>query len=86
VLGENLLPVEEDFERSRVAGGDRHRPNLIVVIVQQVLRQTGGSRQIASGRAVLDANGWLLCILSLAGGAFVSHVNSSVHFRSSRGL
>ncbi len=43
MLGENLLTVEEDFERSRVAGGDRHRPNLIVVIVQQVLRQTGGS-------------------------------------------
>jgi hypothetical protein len=44
LLGENLSPVEKDFERSRLTGSKRHRPELIVVIVQQILRQTGGSR------------------------------------------
>ena len=44
VFGEDLSPVEKDFERTRLTGGDRHRPQLFVVIVQQVLRQTGGSR------------------------------------------
>ncbi len=43
-LGENHSPVEKDFERTRLTGGDRHRPELFVVIVQQILRQTGGSR------------------------------------------
>jgi len=44
VLGEDLFPVEKDFERSRLTGSKRYRPELIVVIVQQILRQTGGSR------------------------------------------
>ena len=43
VLGEDLSPVEKDFERSRLTGGNRHRPELFVIIVQQILRQTGGS-------------------------------------------
>jgi hypothetical protein len=43
VLGEDLSPVEKDFEGSRLTGGDRHRPELLVVIVQQILRQTGGA-------------------------------------------
>ena len=48
LLGENFLPVEEDLERSRLTGGDRHRPELILVVMQQILRQTGGSGKIAS--------------------------------------
>ena len=44
VLGEDLSPIEKDFERSRFARGERNRPQLFVVIVQQILRQTGGSR------------------------------------------
>jgi hypothetical protein len=43
LLGENLSPVEEDFERSRLTGSDRYRTELFVVVVQQILRQTGGS-------------------------------------------
>jgi hypothetical protein len=60
MLGEDLSPVEKDLERSRLTGGDRHRPQLFVVIVQQILRQTGGSREIPSGGAVLDPHRWLL--------------------------
>src|SRR5215210_4856449 len=30
VLGEDLSPVEKDFERSRPTGGNRHRPELFV--------------------------------------------------------
>ena len=60
VLGEDLSPVEKDFERSRLAGGNRHRPQLFVVIVQQILRQTGGSSEIPSGGAVLDPHHRLL--------------------------
>jgi hypothetical protein len=54
LFGEDLLPVEKDLERSGFTRGNRHALDLIVVIVQQVLRQTGGSRQIPSGGAVLD--------------------------------
>jgi hypothetical protein len=60
VLGEDLSPVEKYFERSRLTGRNRHRPELFVVIVQQILRQTGGSREIPSGIAVLDPHHWLL--------------------------
>ena len=81
-LGKNLLPVEEDFERSRFAGGHRHRPQLIVVVVQQVLRQTGGSSKIPSGGAVLDPHGWLLLGRGLARSAVVGHVVSSVRLCS----
>ena len=83
-LGKDLLPVEEDFERSRFAGGHRHRPQLIVVVVQQVLRQTGGSSKIPSGGAVLDPHGRLLLGPGVAGGAFVGHLVSSVRLHSSR--
>ena len=85
VLGENLLPVEEDFERSGVTGGHRHRPKLLVIIVQQVLRQTGGSREIPSGGAVLDPHHRLLSRWLLAGRVIsVGHVLSSVRLRPSR--
>jgi hypothetical protein len=60
VLREDLLSIEEDFEGSRLAGGDRHPPQLFVVVVQQILRQTGGSSEIPSGGAVLDPHQWLL--------------------------
>ena len=86
VLGKDLLPVEEDFERSCGTRGDRHSPELILVVMQQVLRQTGGSRKIPSGGAVLDPYGWLLLRRVLAGGAFTGHVVSSVRLRSSRRL
>ena len=67
LLGEDLSPVEEDFERSRLTGSDRHPPQLFVVIVQQILRQTGGSGEIPSGGAVLDPHHWLLSRRRLAG-------------------
>jgi hypothetical protein len=67
VFGKDLSPVEKDFERSCLTGGDRHRPELFVVIMQQILRQTGGSRQIPSGGAVLDPHHWLLSRPRLAG-------------------
>jgi hypothetical protein len=75
VLGEDLSPVEKDLERSRLTGGERHRPELFVVIVQQILRQTGGSREIPSGGAVLDPHHWLLPRRRLAG-SVVSHASS----------
>ena len=74
ILGEDLSPVEEDFERSRLTGSDRHRPELFVVIVQQILRQTGGSREIPSGGAVLDPHHWLLPRRRLAG-SVVGHAS-----------
>jgi hypothetical protein len=67
VLGEDFLSIEKDFERSRFAGSNRHRPELCVVIMQQILRQTGGSGQIPSGGAVLDPHCWLLSRRRLAG-------------------
>jgi hypothetical protein len=73
VLGEDLFPVEKDFERPRLTGGERHRPQLFVVIVQQILRQTGGSGKIPSGGAVLDPHRWLLSRRRLAG-PVVGHV------------
>jgi hypothetical protein len=75
VLGEDLSPVEKDFERSRLTGSDGHRPELFVVIVQQILRQTGGSREIPSGGAVLDPHHWLLPRRRLAG-SVVGHAAS----------
>ena len=83
-LGKDLLPVEKNFERSRFAGGHRHRPQVIVVVVQQVLRQTGGSSQIPSGGAVLDTYSWLLLGRGLALDALVGHVVTSVRRRSLR--
>ena len=83
-LGENLLPVEEDFERARFAGGDRHRPELFVVVVQQILRQTGGSREVLSGGAVLDPHRWFLPRRRLAGRAVIGHAVSSVRLCSAR--
>ena len=74
MLREDLPPVEKDLERSRLTGGDRHAPELFVVIVQQVLRQTGGSGQIPSGGAVLDPHRWLLSRRRLAG-SVVGHVS-----------
>ena len=73
LLGEDSSPVEKDLERSRLTGGDRHASNLLVVVVQEVLRQTGGSRKIPSGGAVLDPHRWLLS-LRLAG-SVVGHVS-----------
>jgi len=43
LLGKDLLAIEEDLERPRFARGHGHALDLLVVIVQQVLRQTGGS-------------------------------------------
>ena len=34
VFGEDLSPVEKDFERSCLTRGNRHRPQLFVVVVQ----------------------------------------------------
>jgi hypothetical protein len=74
LLGEDLSPVEEDFERSRLTGSDRDRPQLLVVVVQQILRQTGGPSQIPSGGAVLDPDRGLLSRRSLAG-SVIGHVS-----------
>src|SRR5215210_3690879 len=74
VLGEDLSPVEKDFKRSRLTRGNRHRPQLFVVIVQQILRQTGGSREIPSRGAVLDPHRWLLPGRRLAG-SITGHVS-----------
>jgi hypothetical protein len=74
VLGEDLSPVEKDFERSRLTGGERHRPQLFIVIMKQILRQTGGSGKIPSGGAVLDPHYWLLTPRPLVG-PVVGHVS-----------
>jgi hypothetical protein len=74
VLGEDLSPVEKDLERSRLTGGERQRPELFVVIVQQILRQTGGSGQIPSRGAVLDPHRWFLSRRRCAGPVF-GHVS-----------
>jgi hypothetical protein len=54
MLGKNLPPIEKDFEGAGIAWGDRYAAKVLVIIVQQVLRQTGGSREVASGGAVFD--------------------------------
>ena len=54
MLGEEFLLVEEDLEGSRFARRDGDAREVRVVVVEQVLRQTGGSREIASGGAVFD--------------------------------
>jgi hypothetical protein len=78
LLGKDLLPVEVDLERPGFAGGDRDALDLIGVIVQQVLRQTGGSREVPSGGAVLDPHHRFLPIRG------VGHLVSSVHSSSLR--
>ena len=52
LLGKDLLPVKVNLERPGFARGDRDALDPVGVIVQQVLRQTGGSREVPSGGAV----------------------------------
>ena len=84
-LGKDLLPVQEDLKRSRFTGGDRHGLQLIVVVVQQVLRQTGSSSKVSSGGAVLDPYRWLLSIRGFAGD-ILSHCLASIRLCSSQGF
>ena len=52
---EDLFPIEEDFERSGLSGDDGHAAReLLVVIMKEVLRQTGGSSKVSSRGAVFD--------------------------------
>jgi hypothetical protein len=60
VLRKDLLSIQEDFERPGLAGSDGDPTEVVGVIMQQVLRQTGGAREIPSRRAVFDADEWFL--------------------------
>ena len=54
-LAEDEFAVERDFERAALAGRDGDAATEDgAKIMQQVLRQTGGSREIPSAGAVLD--------------------------------
>ena len=53
---EDLSSIQEDFECSDRTGSDGDPSQVVGVIVQQVLRQTGGSREIPSRRAIFDAH------------------------------
>ncbi len=81
VFGEDLLLIQEDLKGARLTGRDGHAAEMRVEIVQEILRQTGGSGEIASGRAVLDAG----VVLVRFRGVGVSHTVSflfSVRTRS----
>lgn len=56
VLREDLSTVQENFERPGRSGRNGDCAKLTVIIVQQVLRQTGGSWEVASRSAVLDTD------------------------------
>src|SRR5581483_4627961 len=56
-FGKEPLAVQKDFERAGPAR-DQEDPlgQVVGIIVKQMLRQTGGARQIPSGGAVFDPN------------------------------
>ena len=55
-LREDLFPIEEDFEGSGLSRDDGHATReSLVVIMEEVLRQTGGSSKVSSGGAVFDS-------------------------------
>ena len=51
-LGEHELTVLAHLKASAVARGERHRIDSILVLVEQLLRQTDGSRLVVSDRAI----------------------------------
>lgn len=53
-LREHELPVEVDVEDATLAGHDLDRADLVLQLLENPHRQTGGVRQRASGNAVLD--------------------------------
>jgi hypothetical protein len=56
-LRENPLAVEKDFKRARFTRDDCDASGqLLVVVMEQVLRQTGGSCKVSSRRAVFDSD------------------------------
>ncbi len=50
----NNFTIDDDFVDASARGGKTDFPNGIVVIVEDLLRQTGGFCKVPSGRAVLD--------------------------------
>lgn len=72
MFGEELLLIQEDLKGARLTGRNGHASEMRVEIVQEILRQTGGSGEIASGRAVLDAG----VVLVRIRGVGVSHTVS----------
>jgi len=76
-LGEDLFPIEEDFEGSGLSWDDGHAAlELLVIIMEEVLRQTGGSSKVSSGGAVFDSDGGLR--LSPVGRSGVIHASVSL--------
>jgi hypothetical protein len=71
LLGEDLPAIEKDLERSRFPGSDGDTPDFLGIVMEQVLRQTGGSGKISSGGAVFDPHQRFLL-----GCCFVRHVSS----------
>ena len=60
-LREDELAVEVDVEDASRAGHDLERVDLVLHLLENPHRQTGGVRQRASGNAVLDANAVSCC-------------------------
>lgn len=54
LLREDLLLIQKDLERSGLARRDGDAAQPRVIIVQEVLRQTGGTCQVASAGTVFD--------------------------------
>ena len=55
-LAEDAAAIQVDLEDPAPRGDDLQRGDLVLVSVQDLLRQTDGFRKIASGGAVLDAD------------------------------
>jgi hypothetical protein len=54
LLGVDEIVVHDDLEDAAPARDERELRDLVLVLFQQPLRQTDGSRGVASLRAVLD--------------------------------
>lgn len=55
-LAVDALAIDIDFEDPSAGRDDRQLANVLTVVLQQLGRQTGGSRGVASDRAVLDSD------------------------------
>ena len=72
----DLFPVEEDFKRTAFSWDDGHAAReLLVIIVEEVLRQTGGSSKVTSRGAVFDP--YRRSRLSTVGRRYACHVGVS---------
>ena len=60
-LGVDERVAERDLIHTTVAGDEGHVLDLVIMIVEQCFRQTGGFLEVASGGAVFDRERSLVC-------------------------